>query len=287
MAFKYKPAANHSLSLGFGMHSRILPLFVYYRRLDLNEREYVQPNKNLEMARANHFIASWDWQVNAFTRVKVEGYYQHLYNAVVEEKSSSFSLLNNNSFQFSIPDTLINGGTGDNTGFEITLEQFMHRGFYYLVTASVFDSKYKGSDGLSRSTAFDGGYVFNSLAGKEFQLKSKKESRKSYISADIKITAAGGQRYTPVDMEESALEGKTVYNDALAYTEKFSDYFRLDLRLAYRIDNPRYSQEFAFDVQNLTNRANPLYMQYNPETGKTEFINQLMIFPIMQYRIVF
>jgi hypothetical protein len=156
-----------------------------------------------------------------------------------------------------------------------------------LVTTSVFDSRYKGSDGIERSTAFDGGYVFNSLAGKEFRLKGKKESRKSYISADIKLTAAGGQRYTPVDLQESVLKGETVYDDDRAYREKFRDYFRFDIKIAWRMDNPKFSQEFAIDIQNVTNRKNPLYMQYNKKTGETEFINQLTIFPVAQYRIMF
>lgn len=287
VAMKYKPFPNHSFSIGYGNHSKIQPMFVYFRRLDLNAVDYIQPNKDLEMTKANHFIASWDWQINAFTRVKVEGYLQHLYNTVIESKESSFSMLNNNSFQFSIPDTLINGGTGENKGFEITLERFMNKGLYFLVTTSVFDSKYKGSDGKNRSTAFDGGYVFNSLAGKEFQLKSRNEGKKNYISADVKLTAAGGQRYTPVDLQRSVIENKTVYDESLAYSEKFRDYFRLDIRMAFRMDNRKFSQEFALDIQNITNRANPLYMQYDTETGKTEFINQLMIFPMMQYRIVF
>jgi hypothetical protein len=287
VALKYKAFENHILSVGYGKHSKILPMFVYFRRLDLNENEYSQPNKELDMVKADHIVASWDWQINSFTRVKVEGYYQHLYNAAIGTNPGSFSMLNNNSFQFSIPDTMVNGGTGENLGLEFTLERFMNKGFYYLVTTSVFDSKYKGSDGIKRSTAFDGGYVFNSLAGKEFKLRGKHENKKNFITADIKLTAAGGQRYTPVNLEESILKGETVYDEQRAYSEKFKDYFRLDIRLAYRKDSRKFSQEFAFDVQNITNRSNPLYMQYDPKTGNTEFVNQLGIFPMMQYRIVF
>lgn len=287
LAIKYKPWANHSFGLGYGSHSKILPMFVYFHRTDINATEYIQPNKDLEMVKAHHYIASWDWQINSYTRFKFEGYYQHLYNAVIEENPSSFSMLNNNSFQFSIPDTLTNGGTGDNFGAEITLERFMNKGMYYLVTVSVFDSKYEGSDGVKRSTAFDGGYVFNSLAGKEFLLGTRKSGAKSYLSTDIKFTAAGGQRYTPVDIAKSQEDGETVYLEDQAYTKKFRDYMRLDIRVAYRIDNRKYSQEMAFDIQNITNRKNPLYMEYNNKTGKTEFVNQLTIFPMMQYRIIF
>lgn len=286
-SLSFKPVPGQNFSLGYGNHSKIMPLFVYYRRLDLSATEYIQPNKDLKMPRAHHVVATWDWQLNHNTRIKLEGYYQHLYQVAIEEKPSTFSMLNNNSFQFVIPDTLVNGGTGDNKGIELTLERFMDKGFYYLFTTSLFDSKYKGSDGISRSTAFDGGYVINGLAGKEFMLPSGKNAAKNYLSADIKVTAAGGQRYTPVDVAQSALKGRTIYDDSRAYSEKFKDYFRLDIRLAYRHDNKRFSQEYAFDIQNVTNHENPLYMQYNAKKGKVEFINQLKIFPIMQYRIIF
>jgi hypothetical protein len=286
-AFRYKPFEKHSFSIGYGNHSKILPIFVYFLRVDLNASDYIQPNRNLNMTRANHFVASWDWQVNQYTRVKVEGYYQHLYDAAVERDPGSFSMLNNNSFQFSLPDTMVNGGTGDNKGFEITVERFINKGFYYLVTTSIFDSRYKGSDGISRSTAFDGGYVFNGLAGKEFRLRSKNDKKKNFLCADVKLTAAGGQRYTPVNVGESVLQGKTVYDDTRAYTSKFRDYFRLDARVAFRSDRKRFSTETAIDIENLTNRANPLYMNFNPKTGKENFMYQLRIFPMAQFRVIF
>lgn len=287
IAIKYKPFPGQVFTIGYGNHSKMLPMNVYFTRVDLSATEYLQPNRNLEMIKANHLVASWDWQINKLTRIKIEAYYQHLYNAVIEKQSSGYSMLNDNSFQYFLPDTLVNGGTGDNKGIELTVEQFMNKGFYYLITASLFDSKYKGSDKITRPTAFDGGYVFNGLAGKEFLLKSKKTSMKQYISADMKLTAAGGRRYTPVDVAESIKEGETIYDEARAYSVKFKDYFRLDLRVAYRVDKKRFSHEWAVDVQNLTNHKNPLYMDYNTETGKTEFVNQLSIYPMMQYRIVF
>lgn len=286
LGLKYQPLKNHTISLGYGNHSKMLPLFVYFRRVDINSTEYIQPNKDLEMVKSNHFVAVWDWQINSITRIKAEGYIQQIYNAVIEENPSSFSIINNNSFQFAIPDTLVNGGTGTNKGVELTIEQFMNKGFYYLVTASVFDSKYKGSDKIERSTAFDGGYVLNILGGREFKLKAG-SSMKNYITTDVKLTAAGGQRYTPIDLLKSDAENKAVYIEEQAYSKKFKDYFRMDLRVAYRMDTPKFSHEFAFDVQNITNNANPLFLQYNTSKNETDIIYQLRIFPMMQYRITF
>lgn len=285
---KYAPFAKHTFSIGYGQHSKMLPMYLYYRRIDISADEYTQPNKELESIKAHHYIATWNWQVNQIMRVKVDAYYQQLYNAVVEAKPSSYSILNSGANQYELPDTLKNDGKGYNQGVEITFEQFMNKGFYYLATVSLFDSKYKGSDGTERSTAFDGGYVFNALGGKEFLLPNKKgKASKKYITTDIKLTAAGGQKYTPIDMEESARKQETVYQKDKAYSEQFSDYFRLDFRVAFRIDNSKYSQEFAFDIQNITNHKNPLYQKYNKNKNELETMYQLTIFPMMQYRIIF
>jgi hypothetical protein len=65
---------------------------------------------------------------------------------------------------------MVNEGEARNYGIEFTLEKFFHRNYYFLTTLSIFDSKYTASDGIERNTAFNGKFVFNSLAGKEFRL---------------------------------------------------------------------------------------------------------------------
>jgi hypothetical protein len=55
------------------------------------------------------------------------------------------------------------------------LERFLDKGFYYLVTASVYDSRYKGGDDIERNTIFNGNYVANVLGGKEWVLWEEKK----------------------------------------------------------------------------------------------------------------
>ncbi len=127
------------------------------------------------------------------------------------------------------------------------------------------------------------------LAGKEFEIKSAKDANKlrRWIVMDGKMTVAGGQLYTPVDVEKSQEQNQTVYQDDKAFTGKFDDYFRLDIRVAFRMDFKKTSHEIAFDVQNVTNRQNPLYMKYNRNSGQEEIVYQIGIFPIAQYKVVF
>lgn len=287
LKFYLKP--GHSLNFGYGLHSKSLPLNLYFSQVRLADGSYITPNKELDFVKSNHFVIGYDWSITNTLRVKAETYYQKIFQAAVDVKSNNYSVLNGGSFNMATPDTLVNGGTGQNYGVELTLEKFLDHGFYGLLTASVFKSEYAGSDGDMRSTAFDGTYVINALGGKEFVIAAKSETNKykKVISVDARVSVAGGQRYTPVNVEESKLQGKTVYDTDNAFNKKFQDYFRADIRAAFRLEGSKISQEFAFDIQNVSNQKNPLYMKYNGKTGNEEMIYQLGLFPMIQYKIEF
>src|SRR5690606_9925525 len=100
-----------------------------------------------------------------------ETYYQHLFDAAVERLPTSFSLLTaGEGFGFPNEANLMNAGLGRNYGVELTLEKYLHKGFYFLFTQSLFSSKYRGSDHIWRNTPFNSQYVTNVLAGKEWTL---------------------------------------------------------------------------------------------------------------------
>ena len=184
--------------------------------------------------------------------------------------------------------TLVNKGIGRNYGLEITLEKFMSKGFYFLVTGSLFQSQYQGSDKVWRSTAFNGLYVVNALAGYQYLFGGKKNKTKRHtLSIDMKMTGAGGRYYTPIDVAASDAQNTQVLIDSLAYTEKYRDYFRLDLKLSYRISFKKVTQEFSMDLQNVANIKNIFRKVYNPRTNTLNNEYQQGLFILPQYRILF
>jgi len=289
LGLKWKFTSKQSFSLAYGLHSKTEALYSYFLLVNAPDGSYSQPNKKLGLTKSHHFAAAYDINFSSTLRLKVEPYYQYIFNAIVESKPSNYSMLNSGSGFYGIPDSLKNGGKGRNYGIDLTFEKFMDKGFYMLFTSSYFRSFYSGSDNIEKSTAFDSKYVVNLLAGKEFELMKNKENAKykKWIVVDGRVCSAGGLRYTPVDVEKSAYFKQTYYAEDLAFTKKFSNYFRTDIRVAYRYDGKRMSQEFAFDVQNITGHKNPLMMKYNQKTQKEEPIYQLGVFPMMQYRVVF
>ena len=273
------------------MHSQSPPLNALFSETYLSDGTKVQPNTGLDFTKSNQFVLGYQLRFSSILHFKTEVYYQQIYDAVTNANSGSYSALNIGSFFTPTPDSLSNDGTGRNTGIEFTFEQFMNKGTYYLFTVSLFDSKYTGSDGIERSTAFNGNYIFNALGGKEFELNKKtpKSDRKKimYIVLDSKITFAGGNRYTPIDLEASQLAGEVVYDEARAFLLQLDPYFRWDFRLGFKMLGRKTTQEWTFDVQNLTGRKNPYSVSYNPQTGEEIIVTQLGFFPVFQYRIYF
>jgi len=153
---------------------------------------------------------------------------------------------------------------------------------YYLATASLFESNYKGSDGIQRSTAYDSDFVLNLLLGREFEI-----SQRHRLFLDVKTTWAGGKRYTPIDLERSIAAGELKRDNTRRFEGQYPDYFKLDFKFEYRQSSGRVTQEWMFYVENITNQQNILAEKYDTVSQSVKKIYQLGIFPMMQYRIYF
>jgi hypothetical protein len=281
LKYQFKP--NQSFNLGLGLHSQLQPMQVYFYKSQATTPPGALTNKNLDFVKSFHAVAGYDWNLNSHMRIKTEVYSQYIYRAAVEKISSSFSMLNEGSgFNYADKVNLINNGQGRNLGWEITLERFLHKGFYYLVTGSIFRSEYQGSDGVWRNTAFNSGYVANMLGGKEWKV-----SGKNTFGIDTRFTVAGGQRYTPFDIAASKTLGYVVYKENEAFSLQNNTYLRWDLKFSYTRNGKKTTQKWYIDLQNLTNRANVYIRSLNPSTGKVSEINQIGFFPNINYQITF
>lgn len=280
---------NQSLNIGYGKHSQVVPVVILYEKERLPDGSYFSPNENLDFTKSHHFVLGYDLMMKHRMHFKAEAYYQYLYDAVVTQMPGSFSSLNAGGFDFYAPDSVENGGKGYNYGLDLTLEKYMDKGFYFLSTVSLYQSQYQGSDEVWRNTAFNGNYVANLLGGKEFVLGKKKPNsdKRKTITFDGKVTYAGGQRYTPIDLQQSIVENETVYNEEDAYGAQFDPYFRADIRIGYKVSGKKVTQELALDIQNITNNQNPFGVQYDPSTQEVETTYQLGLFPMVLYRITF
>jgi hypothetical protein len=283
LGISYLLSDKQSISLGYGLHGQVQPLLIYFTQTpDSSSTNYLLTNKGLGFSKSHHLVAGYDFMVSKNLRFKVEAYYQYLYDIPVEKRASCFSMLNYGaSFHNENNDSLINNGLGKNMGLEFTIEKYMSNNFYVLLTASLYDSKYQGSDFVWRNSAFNGNYTLNLLAGYELPIKD------DALSVNLKTVWAGGRRYIPIDLESSIAQSTTVYDYSRAYSQKYNAYFRTDLRIAYRNNSKKISQEWSFDVQNLTNHQNIFTQKYDPNSKKITDVLQLKFFPIGSWKIYF
>ena len=166
ISIKKEFSGKQSLSFGYGMHSQMQARINYFTEtlVDSANLAYIKTNKDMGFSKSHQFVLGYDCLITKNFRIKIETYYQHLYNIPVEQKESYFSLINYGAtFYNKKKDSLVNEGTGKNYGIELTIEKFLNKNYYFLLTSSIFESKYKGSDNIERNTCFNGNYVINAL----------------------------------------------------------------------------------------------------------------------------
>jgi len=278
-------APSQSLSAAVGVHSKMESLVNYFAVHTDDNGNTSMPNQNLDFSKATHYVLGYNNMLSDNLLFKTEIYYQDLYNIPVEDDpNSSYSLIN--SVEGYTTRKLVNEGTGYNYGIELTLERYFADNYYYMLSSSLFQSKYKAMDNIERNSRFNVNYLGNVLIGKEFLLSSH-GNKNRVLSINAKFSIAGGRRYTPVDLEASREAGYTIVKEELAFSERGDDIFTGNLAIAYRINNKRTSQELKLDIQNFTNSAAQLDQWYNSTTDKIEYSTQLPLLPVLMYTVQF
>jgi hypothetical protein len=233
--------------------------------------------------KAQHFVLAFDRALNEHLRVKAETYYQHLYNIPVKNDVTSSLAVSNNEDGY-ITDPLVNKGVGRNYGLELTLEQFMHHDLYFLLSSSLYDSKYKALDNVWRNSRYNGNYAFSFTAGKEFKSAGRKNR---VFGVNIRTLSSGGFRTTPIDIARSIEEGETKRIESLAYTQQMPGYFRTDLRFSVKRNRLKSTSTLALDIQNVTNRQNLGGQYFDAQSGEIKKWYQLPMLPVLSYKVEF
>jgi len=289
IGLQYKLMPNSTINFGYGLHSQIPAFRVYFFEPEDSLGNRRKINQNLKPYKSHHFVLGYNQKTGKNSRIKLEFYYQYLFDVPIDGGEEPYYSYLNQGADFGIffTDNLVNEGNGRNYGLELTVERFLHKGFYYLNTLSLYRSFYTDSFGDEHPSAFDNRYALNLLAGKEFYLKSKKKSKKQSLTTDLRFMLNGGKRYTPIDVNESISSGEEVFIESESYSKSRAPYYRFDLRIAYKTQGKKVSQEWGIDIQNLTNRQNIFNQTFDPSDGTYTTTYQTGLLPIALYRITF
>ncbi|MGB1317799.1 MAG: TonB-dependent receptor plug domain-containing protein, partial [Flavobacteriales bacterium] len=249
LSLTQKIGKSQLFSFGYGLHGQYLPLGSYFTQFERSDGTTYLPNKDLEMVQSHHFVLSYEIGFLRNYKAKIEPYFQYLTKLPVSANpESTYMLLNERSGY--AKDSLVNQGTGMNYGVDLSIQRYYAKHWFFLANGSIFWSTYKPLNGKTYSGAYDSRFTMSVMAGYEVQFKN------SALEFSFRIGYMGGFRYTPIDLEASTQAREAVTIDSLAFTQKYRDYFRPDIRIAYRQDKPKYSWTISLDLGNVIDYKN-------------------------------
>lgn len=280
VGLRYQFTNIQSINFGYGLHSRLEKLNYYFAKNIQYGNTTV--NKNIDFTKAHHFVLGYDLNISQNLHLKVELYYQHLFNVPVM-KDSSFSFINlTNDWFFN--SKLENTGVGRNYGIDLSLDKYLTKGFYYSFTSSIFNSEYQGGDKIWRSTRFNRNYTFNFLTGKEWTFGKNKHKT---FGVNVRLSYQGGDRYSPVNPAQSTLNQDVVFDETKAFSQQLSPSLTTHFTLMYRVNKRKTTRELALKVLN-AGRYNEFYdFQYNYKAQSVEEHREAIIIPNLSYKIEF
>jgi hypothetical protein len=251
-------------------------------QLQLPQVYFTAGNGDLSLTRAHHSEISYKAHWSKGLTLTSVFYFQQLFDVPVENfETSTFSALN--LLEGTVPENLVNKGTGKNYGITLNVEKSFFENHYFIFGGSYYESTYQTLRASTYDTRFNGNYTLNAVYGREW---SKPEKNRT-IGLNTRMLYLGGLRESPVDIAGSQLQRITVYDQTNPYSETLKDYFRIDLRMSFRKNKPGYTRTFAIDIQNLLGQENEAYSYYDFVQDKVVKKLQLGIIPVLVYRIDF
>ncbi|MBL4623925.1 MAG: TonB-dependent receptor [Flavobacteriales bacterium] len=290
LAVNWQLNSLNSIFAGYGMHSKMESVHNYFAQVEQSDGSIVEPNRDLGLLKAHHFVVGGKRQLAESVIAKVEVYYQHLYNLPVENVDTSYYATINEGIDFRYVD-LVNEGTGKNYGVEVSLQRYFAKNYYYLINASLYNSKYRSLEGVERNTRYNGNYLVNVLAGKEFENLGKKKNQTLGLNA--KVFFGGGKKIVPL-LRDS--QGNLAVNQAngeiwdyeKAYEDNIEDIYQVSISASYKFNKPKATHEILLTLQNVTNARAKLSEYYDEnEENSIGYAKQFSLIPALLYRVYF
>lgn len=274
--FSRKLAEKHRISFAAGVYSQVPAEWL------LRYKSELLRSQKIELAYSRIFAPSWQFKT---------AFYQQWINNAPYFINEQFALLNDSEFNLGNDFSSYNTARGYNRGMEVSVERNLYRGWFLLVNASLFDSKFSKTGSPSKTdwlpTRWDIGHLVNLTFGKEWQ-REKRPGKERTIGLNTRMVWTGGIREADIDTNASIQANRTIVYERLGYYKQYPDYFRIDLRVYWRKNlGNRRNSTFALDLQNLTGQQNLAYHFFDPYTQKIENKYQLGTIPNFSWRLEF
>ena len=280
LAFKYDLNSTQALGIAYGLHSRLEKLNYFFTK----DQSGAYNNKDMDFTKSHHFVISYSNKLSAHWLLRIEPYYQNLFNVPVVE-NSYYSFLNQETEEdWFVSDQFVNSGKGINYGIDITLEKYFSKGYYMMTTASVFNSKYTGGDDIWRNTRFNKNYIFNFLIGREWYLGANNQK---VFGINFRMNTQGGNRYVPF-FKQASIDAQTVnYDYPNAYSDQLDPSLVIHFSINYKINKSKSTHEYSLKVLNATGYGDFQGFEYNQKTKEIDVRKEVIFIPNLSYKYSF
>jgi hypothetical protein len=276
---RWQAAPKHAFALATGLHSRLERLDYYLVAAPENSHSFV--NKKLDLAKAYHLVMSYDYKITGNTHLRIEPYFQYLYDVPIVP-GTNISIINQADFYMTHP--LINGGKGRNAGIDLTLERYLKDGYYYMFTASLFNSEYQATDRIWRNTRYNRRFLANAAGGKEWTCG---RNRQNVLGLNLRLNLMGGDYYTPPDEAASLAAQRPIEDESRLFAGQNPASFIVHTTLYYQINKHGRTHELGIKMLNITGSKHYYGFDYNYRTQKTDRTEAAVSIPNIYYKISF
>ena len=278
---EYRAADRHRFTLAYSLVSQLPTPFVHLTNNNPGPL-FGYSGAGLGFQRAHYGSLSYAYFLPKNRQLTLTAYYQQLYDVAIDEDLIFPSYVALNQLDDLPLTALINEGLGRNAGLEASFQQRLQASWYYLINASLIDSKYgtTANDRIAFPTRFDVGYLANATVGREWT--TRRADR--FLGINGRLNYSGGLRTPRVDLEASRAAGTTVYDRLRPFNDSRS-YFRADLRAYWKLNHPKRTTTLALDIQNLTNTENYAFDYYDSVLDEVVERTQLGLIPNLTYRV--
>ncbi len=290
LSARWEASPKSTFSLGYGLHSSMERVHHYFANVTQTDGSITQPNKDLDLLKAHHWVLGYDHHFTKQLTAKVEVYYQHLYNLPVENRMGShFSTINEgDELEYY---ELVNEGKGTNYGIELTVQRSFANHYYLLANASVYESTFEGLDGVQRNTRFNGNYLLNLIGGKEFTHLGKNQNKT--IGVNGRLLMSGGLRIIPLLRDETGAvavepQANQFWDYSRAYQNRLDKLYQFTISANYKVERKNTTHELFLNLENITNNKGRLTEFYDTTTPeKVGYTTQFGLLPNLMYRVYF
>ncbi|MFT4644453.1 MAG: hypothetical protein ACI8ZX_000856 [Planctomycetota bacterium] len=272
-----------SISLAYGLNSQALGMGSYFTQELDNFGNSSLVNVNLEMIKSHHLILAYDITFLKNYHLKLEPYFQYIYDAPVSsDLNNTLYLLNERSGY--AEEEMLSKGNGINYGIDFSFEKYYTKNWFAMLNASLFSSRFQTLSGDWYSSHYDNRFGISAMGGKTFVFKKNSSS----LELGLRVQFSGGFRYTPIDEVASNEQKKIITLDGnQTYAQTLKNYFRPDFRIAYKQNKKKLTWSVSLDLANFVDYKNQLRPFYDRVENEVAWKYQTGFTPVIAFQLDF